>query len=337
MTMTPRLLDRCAKSAILAATLLIVGVSPTLAGAGEAASDPDGQTPEQNEARTRFKRGVSLYENGDYRAALIEFRKAYEIAPNYRVLFNIGQASYELKDYADALGFFERYKEEAGAGISPEREEAVDKWIEQLRGLVGTLDVRVNAEGAEITIDNKVVGTSPIQEPIRVSAGRRTISVSKAGYAPLQRYVDVAGAETATLELSLVPLTVEQGPAAPAAPPPPPAKEEQTHAAPWVALAFTGGFAVATGISAAFALKAKGDNDDALAALPGDQDEINDSERSLQNLAITTDVLGVATILSAGVTVALFVFTGDDDAEGADSAQVRWSVGPTGLGVDGTF
>ena len=45
---------------------------------------------QQQEAATRFKKGLDLFKDGDYQASLIEFRRANELAPNYNVLYNIG-------------------------------------------------------------------------------------------------------------------------------------------------------------------------------------------------------------------------------------------------------
>ena len=47
--------------------------------------------PALGEARERFQRGVDLYKEGSFDAALAEFNKAYELAPNFRVLYNMAQ------------------------------------------------------------------------------------------------------------------------------------------------------------------------------------------------------------------------------------------------------
>ena len=59
------------------------------------------------EGRKHFQAGVQFYKENDFRAALIEFKRAYELAPNFKVLYNLGQTSLELQDYASALRSFE--------------------------------------------------------------------------------------------------------------------------------------------------------------------------------------------------------------------------------------
>jgi len=43
-----------------------------------------------------------LYREGSYEGALAEFRKAYQISPSYRVLYNIAQTQYALHDFVSA-------------------------------------------------------------------------------------------------------------------------------------------------------------------------------------------------------------------------------------------
>ena len=62
-----------------------------------------GPSPEVvTEAKSRFDRGLELYNEGEYPLALIEFTRAYELVPNYRVLYNIGQVGIQLGQYANA-------------------------------------------------------------------------------------------------------------------------------------------------------------------------------------------------------------------------------------------
>ena len=63
----------------------------------------------KEEAMARFKRAVELYEEQDFRSALIEFKEAHRLAPTYKILFNIGQACYQLQDYVCALQSFDSY------------------------------------------------------------------------------------------------------------------------------------------------------------------------------------------------------------------------------------
>ncbi|RYE85226.1 MAG: hypothetical protein EOO75_17190, partial [Myxococcales bacterium] len=105
---------RLVSSAVLAS---LTGL--TLVGAPRPAHAAPNEA--QEEGRQRFKRGVEFFKEGDYNAALVEFRRAYEVAPSYRILYNLGQTSYELQDYAGALTAFTRYLKEGGAEVDAAR------------------------------------------------------------------------------------------------------------------------------------------------------------------------------------------------------------------------
>ena len=97
------------------------------------------------EASKHFQRGVALYGEADYRAALVEFRKAYEIAPNATVLYNIGQTYYQLQNYAAALTTLERYLNEAGAQAAHRSE--VETTLEILQSRVVRVSITSNLPG----------------------------------------------------------------------------------------------------------------------------------------------------------------------------------------------
>src|SRR5687768_14883146 len=102
-------------------------------------ADPVAEPGSVDEARARFQRGVELYREGSFDAALAEFNKAYQLAPNYRVLYNLAQVQTERHDYIAAVKMMEKYLEEGGGDIAPERKDQVTKEIATLRGRVTEL------------------------------------------------------------------------------------------------------------------------------------------------------------------------------------------------------
>ena len=112
------------RSYALAAVVSLAASTPTVARAAapQAAASDDAT----KEAIGRFKRGLELYKDGAFAAALIEFRKAYEIAPNYRVLYNIGQVCSEMQDYVCAVRSFDAYLAQA-TDLTPERRREVEQ------------------------------------------------------------------------------------------------------------------------------------------------------------------------------------------------------------------
>ena len=153
-----------------------------------------------DEAKTRFKRGAEFYDEGNYRAALIEFERAHQLLPNYKILYNMAQVRVQLLDYARAQETFARYLKEGGSDVNSARREEVKSELEKLRSRVGRIAI-TTAEGAEVLLDDESMGTAPLQGPVAANAGRHTVTVVVPGRAPQSRVVDVAGLETSSVTL----------------------------------------------------------------------------------------------------------------------------------------
>jgi tetratricopeptide (TPR) repeat protein len=168
------------------------------------------------EAASHFQRGVTLYSQGDYQGALLEFRRAYEITPNGSVLYNIAETEYQLRDYAGALTTFERYLVEAG-NTDAHRVE-VETSIIELRSHVGRLTINTIPRGAEVSVDDRVVGKTPFDNPVVVRVGHVRVTATMPGRTPASREVEVAAQDDLTVLLQLAPLPVARAPPPPAPP-----------------------------------------------------------------------------------------------------------------------
>jgi len=159
----------------------------------------------REEAQARFDRGREFFEDGDFSAALVEFRRAYELSPNYKLLYNVGQVCYQLQDYPCALQSFSKYLADGGSEVAASRVNEVQKELEKLRARVARVVVSTTVPGAEVAVDDVPVGKTPLGTAVVVSAGRRRISASLKGYLPVTKTIEVAGMELAKLTIELFP------------------------------------------------------------------------------------------------------------------------------------
>ncbi len=300
-------------------------------------AQPSGQ--DTKKAGEHFDRGVTLYGEADHQGALIEFRRAYEIAPNYKILYNLGQAAFELKDYASAQSAFDRYLAEGGSKIDAARKKKVGTYLDELKKRIAFVTLSVSPEGAVIFVDDVKIGSSPLSEPMVLNVGRRKIVATKQGFVETTKIVDLAGGDRSSVEIVLAPESKpSEAPPPPVAPPPapPPKTIREASPLPWIALGLTGALGVSAGITGGLALAAQSSYDDEVAKFPGDGDAIDDAAGKARRLSIATDVLLGATGAGAVVTLVLFLTLPISSEEVARS-PVRFDVGPTGATLFGQF
>lgn len=292
-------------------------------------------------AGKHFQRGVTLYNEADYRAALVEFRRAYEVAPNPAVLYNIGQTYYQLQSYAQALTTFERFLAEAGEGASHQKE--VEETVEVLKARVGKLVITVNREGCELTIDDELAGKSPLGEPVRVSIGRRKVIAMCEGRPAETRIVEVAAGDQLEVPIAIA-APADLTPAAAAARLATPAPAPKSTAATWrkVGWVTTGVLAAGAVTTGVLALLASRDLDDERRTFPSSLDTLDDKSAKLRRLSLAADVLGAAALVVGGVTLT-FTLTGRgrSSVESRDRTaglrDVRLGVSPSGVSLGGDF
>jgi hypothetical protein len=170
------------------------------------------------EARERFDRGLALFEEGRYDAALAEFQRAYELSPSYRILYNLGRVYAETGDSVRSVDSLERFLSEGGASIERRRRTEVDALLVEQRARVSRVWVRTNVPDAQITIDGALaLGAdrsplrTPLREPIRVTAGRHLIGARATGHEAAERAVELPGGVEETVAIDLLPLASEHG------------------------------------------------------------------------------------------------------------------------------
>jgi PEGA domain len=316
-----------------------------LAAAPAASAEPPAKPPPVVDAKTEadtkvhFQRGVKLYSEEDYRAALVEFKRAYEVSANRAILYNIGQTQFQLREYAAALRSLEEYLRADGPQLPATRRQQVEKDIEDLHGRVAKVTVETNVAGAEIALDDSPLGAAPLAGPVDVSAGVRKFSASKEGYVTVVRSVELAGGDTTKVRLELIAAAPVEVPARPAevSTSPLPAAQQRGGLSPMVYVGYgvaAAGLAAGT-VFGAIALGTKSDLDARCVdrVCPTGERASGDS-LTLQATASTV-AFGIG-VVGIGVGT-YFLLTGGKSTSSAGARRVTpWFAG-TSAGVGGTF
>jgi len=312
--------------ALMTCTGLLVASAPAMAAPPTEPQTKPADAPNTEEARTRYNRGIELYNDGDYKLALIEFQRSYDLAPNWRILYNLGEVHYQLNNYAAALQALEKYLADGGNEIPGKRRAEVDKDIDALKARTGFLTIATNVAGADVTVDDVALGKTPLAPDTLVDAGTRKVVVSKAGYATETKTVTLAGKDHQSVSIQL---TEETKPIATSPP-----TEHANYV--WVGWAASGALAAGATVTGILALNANSDLKDLRNTKDVTRSQLDSQDTKRATLSLASDILAAATIVGVGVST-YFTIKGPGKESSPTSPTVRASLGPGSAALSGRF
>lgn len=318
---------RCVTRSFGVATLLgFMMVHASAAAAPSAGSEA--------EARARYSRGVELYNEGVYSAALIELERAQALAPHYGILHSIALVKMQLADFVGALAAFEEYLASGGDEVSPQRKTEIRDKVAQLQERVGTIELLVNMEGAEVTLDEIIVGLTPLPKPIRVNPGKHEVSARRPGEKGVSKKVSVAGGDKLKVSFDLTGAGKATEPSE---------KTVTTDAgrpkwllSSWIA---AGVFAAGATVTGIVALNKASDLKDRREGGPSNARDLNELGTEVKTWGVVTDVLIVPAVVLTAVSL-YFTFkptkttTTETPSVGF---KPRVDIGLGRVGLSGTF
>lgn len=304
-------------ASLSAALVLLAGPSASAQERHESPESPPSApaaTANEKGAEEHFARALQLFDEGDFKLALVEFQRSFELNPNYRVLYNIGQVQFQLARYADARRSFSRYLAEGGERVQGKRRADVEHDLEALKLRTAQLRLDVDVQDADVLVDGEKIGRSPMADSQLVDAGSHRIEAKRAGFVAAGETVTLVGGDERTVKLHLE-----------AVPPPEPA-----HVAPassglgpvWIGWGLTAALVVGTvGVGIAW-LNADSKLSD-LKRRESTSGERDEQLRQVNTLQTTTIVLGGAAVVAAGVSLYFTL-----RRSSSDRAQLPFPVGP---------
>ncbi|HSU38021.1 MAG TPA: PEGA domain-containing protein [Polyangiaceae bacterium] len=328
-----------ASSCVLA---LAVTFSAGFARAGETppadSAAPAAAAPTEaaiREASEHYEAGLALYADGEFKRAAIEFDRAYELVPNYRALYNIGQVRIQLHDYARAFKALQAYLKEGGDKIDADRRKSVNDDIEMLSTRTATLAIDCNEAGADILVDGELAGTTPLPEPLLLDTGDHRIIVRKEGFDPRETPLTLASRDTQSLRVDLQRTPPDRGPVVVVAP------QAQSDRTAWIwgTWSATAAFAAGAAVTGGLGIGAANDLDHLRSTYGSSRAELDSAGSRATTLLRAADVLGAAAIVTGGIALYLTLSrpptTKDEEKKAAPQASVR--VGPSSVSFSTTF
>jgi len=196
-------------------------------------------SPEKQQARVLLAQGNQLFEKGDLRAALADFRAAYALYPSPKLLVNAAAAERELGDLAGAATDLRHFLDDATEDDSA----LVDKARADLRAIdkkSGRIGLKGWPRGTTLEIDGRAS-----RDPTYVKPGVHTVKVRAPSGVEIAKDGDVSAGEVVELA---APAGVERG--SESAPPDHPRVVKKKSRAWVVPVVVMGALVIAGGVTA---------------------------------------------------------------------------------------
>ncbi|HMY58614.1 MAG TPA: hypothetical protein PK472_10185 [Pseudomonadota bacterium] len=134
-------------------------------------------TDAKAESERAGKEGERLLAAHDAAGAVTELGKAYSLSKNPRFLLPLGLAFAEVGRPLDALDALGRFLKESPTLPDQKRREIGAKLGVMLDQVAGTVNIEASRQNAQIKLDGRVIGMSPIETPLRLNPGKHELQM----------------------------------------------------------------------------------------------------------------------------------------------------------------
>jgi hypothetical protein len=180
------------------------GIFLLLGSAAFAQTKAAPQIDAKTESERAGKEGERLLAAHDAQSAVHELGKAFSLSKNPRFLLPLGLAFAEAGRPLDALDALGRFLKETPTLPDQKRREIGAKLGVMLDQVAGSVTVEASRQNAQIKLDGRVIGTSPLETPLRVGPGKHELQMVPAPTDPSSGasvVIDVKPGEAKTIKL----------------------------------------------------------------------------------------------------------------------------------------
>jgi hypothetical protein len=307
---------------MLVAMLLTTGSVSFAQGLGpmQAPAESEAMT---DKARDLYMEGRTLYGQRAWDKAHAAFLAAWSLKKHWQIAGMLGHCEVQLGRHRDAAEHLAFAVRTGSPSANPSELEVLQDQLAEVKRKVGVVSVQVEGQQAEVLVDGRVVGTSPLLDPLFVDPGEYVLKARTTNRTSSEVKVTVGAGSVKEVKLRLDRgVEAEPGPATPAEPsagPKPEGERAEGNVLYPVLFASSGALFVGGAVlGGVFWSKASGNADDVNElrdSLPSDgcanpahasdcarlaeaQDDY-DSNRSRRNIALLVGGVG---LVGAGVT-----------------------------------
>jgi hypothetical protein len=135
--------------------------------------------------------------------ARVLYARALRLKPSFPLGIELARAEIGAEKFRDAAEHLTQTLADAPADLPDADRKVIEGLLAQARSKLGVLHFKIHPNGAEIVVNEQVVGTAPLDTPIFVDPGTVEVSARAEGFTGMrsQRAVAAGGDETFDLVL----------------------------------------------------------------------------------------------------------------------------------------
>jgi hypothetical protein len=173
-----------------------------------AAAPPTAPVKSKDHADELFDQGTAAVDAGHWADAESKFQEAWALKQTHDIAGNLGIVERHLGKYSEAVERITWALDHWPPTESSAARKALEQELLLARAEVGALRVRVNVDGAEVTVNGRAAGLSPVAAEVVVDPGSVKVAARREGYVAVEQSVTVAKGEAREVALALEPAIV---------------------------------------------------------------------------------------------------------------------------------
>jgi hypothetical protein len=139
----------------------------------------------------------------DWATAARSFDAANKAQPSSEALDGLANAYYQSGQLGEAFTAYQEWLAKYATKSGTTKKKAAEARVKELGEKTGPLTITANEAGANVAVDDKPVGTTPLAAPLRLAAKPHHVVVTKDGFTPFDQTVTIAAGAPATVQVTL--------------------------------------------------------------------------------------------------------------------------------------
>ena len=190
--------------------VVAVSMPLSLHGSALAAPPPNAIQPKpptsanlDDKSNELFDQGTVAFDAGRFPIAESKFEQAWALKQTHDIAGNLGIVKLRLGKHAEAAKHLTWALKHLPPTEASSTRKGLEQELQKARSKASSLRVRVNISGAEITVNGRAAGMSPLVDEVFVEPGLVNVTARKDGYTVAQNAPTVRQGESRELSLEL--------------------------------------------------------------------------------------------------------------------------------------